>query len=259
MNPGNVPTKALMAIAAKTYRFEILRYDAAQRGQPRFQAYDFTPGRTMSVLEALLEIQARQDPSLAFRYACRGAVCGSCAMAINGNLQLACRVQLEGLPEDRVVLEPLAHLEVLRDLVVDMAPFWEKYERIRPWLHARIGDCGSAGVSPTQAKKLDEYVNCVLCGLCYAACPVLSGTPEFTGPAALAKLYRFVSDPREEPASRPLGDENRHEGVWGCRMVTRCIQVCPKSVRPTDAVAGLRRRLLSQTFHRLLGRKADEA
>ncbi|NUQ65916.1 MAG: succinate dehydrogenase iron-sulfur subunit [Pirellulales bacterium] len=243
----------------KTYRFEILRYDAAQGGQPRLEAFDFAPARAMSVLEALLEIQAWQDPSLAFRYACRGAVCGSCAMSINGRLQLACRVQLESLPDGRAVLEPLPHLEILRDLVVDMTPFWEKYERVRPWLHARLGDCGDAGMSPAEAKKLDNYVNCILCGLCYAACPVLSGNPDFTGPAALAKLYRFVSDSREEPGDRPLENEDRHEGVWACRSVTRCIQVCPKNVRPTDAVAGLRRRLVSQRFHRLLGRTTHEA
>jgi succinate dehydrogenase/fumarate reductase iron-sulfur protein len=245
-------------MAEKTYRFEVLRYDAAMGGQPWFQTYEFAPQRSTSVLEALLEIQVRQDPSLAFRYACRGAVCGSCAMSINGAPQLACRVQLEDLPGDRVVLEPLAHLEVLRDLVVDMTPFWEKYERVRPWLHARVGDCGTAGVGPEQAKKLNAYVTCILCGLCYAACPALSGSPEFTGPAALAKLYRFVSDPREEPASRILDDENRHEGVWGCRTVTRCVEVCPKNVRPTDGIAGIRRRLVSQTFRRLLRRGTDE-
>jgi len=248
-----------MAAAKKTYRFEILRSSGAEGREPWFQAYDFAPDRTMSVLEALLEIQAWQDPSLAFRYACRGAVCGSCAMAINGKLQLACRVQLESLPERHAILEPLPHLEVLRDLVVDMGPFWEKYERIRPWLHAEIGDCGSTAVSPAESQKLDRYVNCILCGLCYAACPVLSGTPDFAGPAVLAKLYRFVSDPREESASRALGEVDQQAGVWGCRMVTRCIETCPKNVRPTDAVAGLRRLLVSQAFHRLSGRKADEA
>jgi succinate dehydrogenase / fumarate reductase iron-sulfur subunit len=222
------------------------------------------PVGKVSVLEALLEIQAEQDPSLAFRYACRGAVCGSCAMSINGNLALACRVQVADLPGDRVVLEPLPHLEILKDLVVDMAPFWQKYECIRPWLHARIGQPGSGDMgadgrmSAAQREKIDQYVNCILCGLCYASCPAISADEEFTGPAALAKLYRFLSDSREDRATRTLEAEDRRGGMWGCRAVGRCVEVCPKEVRPRDGIAGVRRKLLADKFKGVLRGKPRE-
>jgi succinate dehydrogenase / fumarate reductase iron-sulfur subunit len=273
MSPNSGPTR--------TYRFEILRYDASTDRAPRFQTYAVCPARKASVLEALLQIQAEQDPSLAFRYACRGAVCGSCAMSVNGDLCLACRVQVADLPSERVVLEPLPRLEILKDLVVDMDPFWRKYERIRPWLHEHM-EQGSGfrvqGFSPQSAppspqspvpdpqgrmsdadrEKIDQYVNCILCGLCYAACPALSANENFTGPAALAKLYRFLSDSREDHARRTLEAENSREGVWGCRMAGRCVEVCPKDVRPRDGIAATRRRLLAEKFKGLLGRKPRE-
>jgi succinate dehydrogenase / fumarate reductase iron-sulfur subunit len=241
------------------YRFEILRYDATQAAPPRFQSYELEPQRKMSVLEALLVIQSEQDPSLAFRYACRGAVCGSCAMSIDGKPQLACRVQLEGLPSRRVILEPLPHFEVLRDLVVDMDPFWRKYERVRPWLHAEIDNARHRGMSEADRRRIDQYVNCILCGLCYAACPMLSSRQEFTGPAALAKLYRFLVDSRERRGPETLAGEDSPEGAWVCRNITRCIDVCPKQVRPTDAIAGLRRRLVAHRCKRLLSKNPDKA
>jgi len=251
MNPSSGPTK--------TYRFEVLRYDAAADRAPCFQAYEVIAEGKTSVLEALLKIQAEQDPSLAFRYACRGAVCGSCAMSINGKLDLACRVPLENLHADCVVLEPLPHFEILKDLVVDMDPFWEKYERVRPWLHAGTGGDRESRIGEAEREKIDQYVNCILCGLCYAACPVLSSNENFTGPAALAKLYRFLADSREDRGARTLQSEDSNEGTWGCRTITRCIDACPKQVRPTDGIAGVKRALLAEKFKRLLGRKRDEA
>ena len=186
-----------------TFRFDVFRYDAARSEPPRFQTYELeigasgTPGRQTSVLEGLLRIQDEQDPSLAFRSSCRGAVCGSCGMSINGRLNLACRVQLHRLARRRVVLEPLPGLEVIKDLVVDMDPFWAKYERIQPWLHAEIAAAEGNRMTEPQRQRIDQFVNCILCGLCYAACPVTKTDERFTGPAALAKLYRFLADSRE--------------------------------------------------------------
>ncbi len=241
------------------YRFEILRYDAAEESQPRFQAYEIAAGAGTSVLEALLKIQDEQDPSLGFRYSCRGAVCGSCAMSISGSLNLACRVLLKNLPTRRVVLEPLPRFEVVKDLVVDMDPFWEKYERVRPWLHAQLSGTKESRMSETERERIDQYVNCILCGLCCAACPVVSSNGRFTGPAALAKLHRFLADPRENRGAETLEQENAPEGMWACHTITRCIEVCPKDVRPTDGIAALRRRLLVHKFKRMFGRRTDEA
>jgi succinate dehydrogenase / fumarate reductase iron-sulfur subunit len=237
------------------YRFEIFRYDATEDAPPRFDVYELEPDREMSVLEAILKIQDEQDPSLAFRYACRGAVCGSCAMSINGKLNLACRVLLAGLGTRRVVIEPLPNLEIIRDLVVDMDPFWEKYEQVQPWLHAELEGEKESRMSEDQRGRIDQYVNCILCALCYGACPVLKGNKRFTGPAALAKLYRFLADSRDERDGTTLEQEDAHEGAWGCHTITRCIQACPKAVRPTDGIEGVRRKLVVQKFKKLTGKE----
>ena len=237
------------------YRFEILRYDAGKEEEPRFQIYDLEGEKNMSVLEGLLKIQDEQDPSLAFRYACRGAVCGSCAMSINGKLDLACRVLLGNLDSTRVVIEPLPNFEIIRDLVVDMDPFWEKYERVRPWLQSTLSGEKESRMSEAEREKIDQYVNCILCGLCYAACPMLRSNGEFTGPAALAKLYRFLTDSRDDRDDGTLQREDAREGVWGCHTITRCIQACPKQVRPTDGIEGLRRKLVVGKLKSLAGFK----
>ena len=167
------------------------------------------------MLEGLLRIQDEQDPSLAFRSSCRGAVCGSCGMSINGRLNLACRVQLHLLAGRRVVLEPLPGLEIVKDLVVDMDPFWEKYQRIQPWLHAEIAAAEGSRMTEPQRQRIDQFVNCILCGLCYAACPVTKSDDRFTGPAALAKLYRFLADSRESRDGTTLEQEDSPGGHVG--------------------------------------------
>ncbi len=251
----------------RRFDFRVFRYDAEGGAAPRFDRFelDVTPGTT--VLSALFLIQQTQDSSLAFRFSCRGAVCGSCAMTINGYCGLACRTQLWQLPTNEVILEPLPNLDVIRDLVVDMTPFWDKYRRIRPWLHAGDGGSGKSTAepaaceclqSPQEAGRIEQYANCILCGCCYGACPVLKRQPEYLGPAALAKLARFVNDSRDARPAAALTEVDHADGVWGCDTVFRCIDACPKDVRPTDGIASLRRRLALYRVRRLGRRSAQE-
>jgi succinate dehydrogenase/fumarate reductase iron-sulfur protein len=244
-------------VPAQTYCFEVLRYGQTPGDRPRFQAYDLVVRKKMSVLEALLTLQEEADPSLAFRCSCRGAVCGSCAMSINGKLNLACRVQLHTLATRRIVLEPLPGFEVLKDLVVDMDPFWEKYNRVRPWLHAEISAAQENRMSESERRRIDQYVQCILCGVCYAACPARQANAAFAGPAALAKLYRFVADAREGRSRHALQQQDAAEGVWGCHTIMECVGACPKNVRPADGIRGVRRKLVSQKLQRLLRRKTS--
>jgi succinate dehydrogenase / fumarate reductase iron-sulfur subunit len=253
MPPKHEPTEDA------TFQFDILRYDAAGGGPARFQTYELEVSRQTSVLEGLLRIQDEQDPSLAFRYSCRGAVCGSCGMSINGRLNLACRVQLHQIAGRRVALEPLPGLEIVKDLVVDMDPFWEKYERVQPWLHAELTTAEANLMSEPQRQRIDQFVNCILCGLCYAACPATKTDERFTGPAALAKLYRFLADSRERRDATTLEAENSQAGVWGCHTIMKCGEVCPKEVGPTDGIRGLRRKLLTHKLKQVLRRSPREA
>ena len=234
------------------YRLRIFRYDENRADPPRFQDYEVAMGDDGSLLSALFCIQNDQDSSLAFRYSCRGLVCGSCGVVVNGQLTLACRTRLSDLPVGPIVVEPLPGFDVIKDLVVDLDPFWQKYERVEPWLHADHAGDGGTRMSERDHAKVDALANCILCGLCYSSCPEVAMHGEFTGPAALAKLYRFVADSREQRHPATWKGEDRHAGIWGCRVATRCIEVCPKNVRPFDGISGLRRTLVIHTLASLL-------
>jgi succinate dehydrogenase / fumarate reductase iron-sulfur subunit len=255
-------------------RIKVLRYDP-RNGEERYDTFEIDPRRGMSVLDALFVVQDTMDDSLAFRFACRGAVCGSCAMLINRVPRLACRTQVDKLldgsdavvlkpypaieremewdPTREILVEPLPHLEVLRDLVVDMSRFFEFYRRVEPVLKP-------AGEVPEReyrmggevVKELEKYTNCILCGACVGACPVNAGNPEYLGPAALAKLYRFYADARDADGEARLMQANDGSGWWGCEFHTNCKRVCPKGVPPNLGIGSARRKITD------IGRKPPE-
>jgi succinate dehydrogenase / fumarate reductase, iron-sulfur subunit len=233
--------------------FKILRYDATQPQSPaRFQSYRVRVIPGLTVLTVLHRIRDEIDGTLAFRSSCRSAVCGSCAMVMNGKIDLACRTQVSALGGSTIVLEPLPNLTVIKDLVVDMTPFWEMYDKVKPYL-IRKGPTPEKEIyqSELERQAFDQYVNCILCACCYGACPVPARDPDYLGPAALAKLERFVIDSRDERPSDLVEVVNNERGVWGCDTVLRCIEACPKDVRPTEAIVGLRKTLLKGRFKRL--------
>lgn len=220
---------------------EIFRYNPEVDKEPRFQRYTVDAAPGMTVLQALLEIQARQDPTLAFRSACRAAVCGSCAMHIGGAYRLSCETQLAAL-KDPVTIRPLGHLPAIRDLVVEMAPFWERYKEIKPYL--------LPGAEPPEKEfrqsidereKLTTIIDCILCGSCYSACPVLATDPDYLGPAAATKANRFVRDSRDRGGRERLGLVGGDHGVWRCHTVFSCQEVCPKKINPSGSIAELKR------------------
>jgi succinate dehydrogenase iron-sulfur subunit len=240
-------------------RLKVYRYREGM-ASPRYDVFQVKPRPGMTVLEALFQCQERFDDSLAFHYSCRGAVCGTCAMLINKVPRLACRTQLELLrtgelnvsladypairetvpwnPAEEVLVEPLPHLPVVRDLVVDMEIFFRFYQFIRPQL--RPPDANperERSMSPIAVKKLEKYTNCVLCAACHAACPVAGENQRYVGPAALAKLYRFYIDPREADGSSTLKRADIADGWWACEMYGNCNRVCPKTVPPRTAIA----------------------
>ena len=235
------------------YLFKILRFDPRQDEYPYFQEYSYETAETKSVLEALMEIRNVQDCSLSFRYSCREAICGSCAMVINGRFDLACRTELESLDSPQIVIEPLPNLEIQKDLVVDLDPFWEALIKIEPFLHSE-GEIPEKGyrIEDEKIDKIFQYVNCILCGCCYSACPVVSQRENYLGPAALAKLYRFVKDPRDKRPFKNWTRVNTEGGAWGCHTIFKCNEACPKEVRPADGIEGLRRTLIVEKIKSLL-------
>lgn len=242
-------------ITAKEYTFKIFRYDMKRPGiQPHFKSYRIKVISGLTVLTTLLRIRDEIDGTLSFRSSCRSAVCGSCAMVINGRIDLACRSQVTSFNNSTIILEPLPNFKIIKDLVVDLTPFWSMYEKIKPYL-IRISPDPEKEIpqSEEERKRIDQYVNCILCASCYGACPVLSKNPDYTGPAAFAKLERFMLDSRDERNPGALEMLNNNKGLWGCDLALQCIDACPKNVRPPDSIVGLRKTLLKYRLKKLSG------
>ncbi len=243
----------------KVYRFN------DEMESPRYDTFELESHPGMTVLNALFQFQEKFDDSLAFRYSCRGAVCGTCAMLINQVPRLACRSQMETLleekypqsvnvenqsltksfngetiswnPEEEVLVEPLPHLPVIRDLVVDMDLFFQYYRFIEPVFRpAGPAPLKERLMDPAAVKELELYTNCILCGACHGGCPVVGENPEYLGPAALAKLYRFHIDPREAEGTFRLKTADIPHGWWACESYGDCFRVCPKGVPPIIAI-----------------------
>jgi len=227
------------------YTFRILRFDPGVDQSPCFEDFVYETEEKKSLLEALMDIRNDQDCSLSFRYSCREAVCGSCGMVINGQFDLACRTMIESLNTSLIVIEPLPNLDIQKDLIVDMEPFWQALLAVEPYLFAGETEPGNGyRMEDRQIEKIDQFVNCIMCGCCYGACPVVARDERYLGPAALAKLYRFVKDPRDERGTKRWSRVNTETGAWGCDTVFKCNEVCPRKVRPADGIEGLRRSLI---------------
>lgn len=247
--------------ATDYFTFKIFRYDAMEpEKEAYFASYRVRVIPGLTVLMVLLRIRDEIDGTLAFRSSCRSAVCGSCAMVINGKIDLACRTQAAAFGSKTIVLEPLPNMEIIKDLVVDMTPFWNTYAKVKPCL-IRTSPNPEKEIPQTdeERKRIDQYVNCILCASCYGACPVLARNPDYAGPAALAKLERFMLDSRDERPEAFLESVNDERGVWGCHTILRCISACPKDVRPTDSIVGLRKQLLKYRTRKVLGKVKHEA
>ena len=232
--------------------FRIKRFDPARDEQPRYQDFNVRTHGTMTVLEALFDIQEKQDGSLAFRYCCRSSICGSCAMYINGRYRLACQTNLRHLHGSKVTVEPLPHVPVVRDLVWNMDDFFTKYESIKPWLirNSQTPDT-EVTQSPKDRLKFNMPIDCILCASCYSSCPSVWTQPDYLGPAALLKAYRFEVDSRDDAGRErlPLWDNER--GAYRCHTITNCIEACPKELDPTEGIQWLKRAAVRR---RLFGR-----
>lgn len=242
------------------YTFRILRHDAKEPEKGAyFSSYYVRVIPGLTVLTVLMRIREELDGTLAFRSSCRAATCGSCAMVINGRLDLACRTQVASGGHRTIVLEPLPNMEIIKDLVVDMTPFWNTYEKIMPYLVRKSRPSEKEIFqSEEDRKRIDRFVNCILCACCYGACEVLSRNPDYAGPAALAKLQRFMLDSRDERPESFLQTVNDEKGVWGCDTLLRCIDACPKDVRPTDAIVDLRKRLVKHKLKNVFRGKDED-
>jgi succinate dehydrogenase / fumarate reductase, iron-sulfur subunit len=196
------------------------------------------------VLDLLHWVKWNLDGSLTFRRSCAHGVCGSDAMLINGANRLACKVLVRELGE-QISVEPLRGLEVKKDLLVDMDPFFESYREMLPFL---INDTPAPDTerrqSPEQRKRFDDTTKCILCATCTTSCPVFWADDRYFGPASIVNAHRFIFDSRDQGAPERLDLLNDKEGVWRCRTTFNCTDACPRGIKVTQAIQEVKRALL---------------
>ena len=227
-----------------TVTLRIQRFNPDANQKPYLQEFqvDLTPGKT--ILDALHQIKEEQDGSLTFRRSCRHAICGSCAMNVNGSNMLVCDAPLrESVDKNgRVTIRPLPYLPVIKDLVVDRTSFWEQYLRVKPWLIPPDNVPEKEfRMSPEEVAALNDAEKCIMCGACYSSCQVIAMTKRYIGPHALLKAFLRVLDPRDSAPAARLDDLAGGDGVYRCHTIFNCIDACPKDLNPTQAIETLRK------------------
>jgi succinate dehydrogenase / fumarate reductase iron-sulfur subunit len=215
---------------------------------------EIEPGGT--VLDALLDIRRRQDPSLVVRHSCMHASCGTCGVRVNDREVLACDTKLADLPAGRPIkVQPLANQRLVADLATDMVDFYARFEPAGMPL-VRAAEVGEEIEPPEAVRTFTRFENCIECGLCLSACPVARTNPGYIGPAALAAAARVVDEPRGQELGPVLALAAEPDSVWRCRDALECTAVCPSAVDPARALSTLRRHVAANGLKRFLGRGA---
>ncbi|OGT41584.1 MAG: succinate dehydrogenase iron-sulfur subunit [Gammaproteobacteria bacterium RIFCSPHIGHO2_12_FULL_40_19] len=228
--------------------FSIYCFDPAIDKKPSMKEYhlDIETIKGKMLLNALEAIKEKH-PEIGFRRSCGEGVCGSDGININGKNGLACITRLHDLP-DRVVLMPLPGFPVIRDLIVDMEPFFDQYKRIKPYLQNTDTPPEKERLqSPADRAKLDGLYECILCACCTSSCPSYWWNPDkYVGPAGLLNAYRFVADTRDNQTKKRLDDLKDPFSVFRCRTIMNCTSVCPKGLNPAEAIRKLRTGMITE-------------
>jgi succinate dehydrogenase / fumarate reductase iron-sulfur subunit len=243
------------------YTLKVRRYQPESGQGPFWEEFKVDLDPTLSVLDGILQAKDRDDGSLSVRCSCKAAICGSCGMKINGQSGLGCKTQIgeaqeladkkasvgngDGTKDNAIVVEPMGNMPVIKDLITDMeSTHWEKIRRVTPWLlpHGEAPEREYV-VEPESMIDITQSMACIQCGACVSSCLSMEADPDFIGPAALAKAYRFVGDPRDGETVERLHDlaEDPH-GIYDCTHCFSCVDACPKGVAPMDQIMRLRRK-----------------
>ena len=225
----------------RALRVEVWRGGAAGR----LQSYEVPRYPSQTVLDVVTHIQRKLDPSLAYRYACRVGMCGSCAMTVNGVPRWTCRTHVDRVVKNGTLeLRPLRNLPVIRDLVTDMRSFFDKWERAGGHFagaSTKADDFARVPPDSPARQAADAGIECIGCGVCYAACDVVSWNPDYLGPAALNRAWTLITDARDVKTADRLRAVAGDAGCHACHTHTSCTERCPKHISPTASIAGLKR------------------
>ncbi len=211
----------------------------------RFDDFTMSYEKWTTVLDAILEVKNYLDHSVAVRYSCRQASCGSCGMIINGKPRLACFTKISELDSDVVTVQPMKNFPVIRDLAVSFEKMFAAHRSVKPYMISDDADLDEQGAKehiqlPEQLDQYIQFTNCIKCGLCNSACPTMATDSKFVGPQALAQAYRYVADSRDQGKSSRLPIIDESHGIWRCHFAGSCSQVCPKGVDPAMGIQMLR-------------------
>jgi succinate dehydrogenase / fumarate reductase iron-sulfur subunit len=227
---------------------KIRRYNPEVSPEPWWDEFTVRMEPTDRLLDALHEVKWRQDGTLALRRSCAHGVCGSDAMLINGRNALACKVLVQDVAP-KATVEPIRGLAVLKDLIVDMDPFFEGYKSVLPFL---VNDSGEPEKerrqSPAERARYDDTTKCILCAACTTSCPIFWGDEEYVGPAAIVNAHRFIFDSRDEGGRERLKILSEKTGVFRCRTTFNCTDACPRGIQVTKAIQEVKRSILFDRF-----------
>jgi succinate dehydrogenase / fumarate reductase iron-sulfur subunit len=225
---------------------KIRRYNPEVSEEPTWESYQVTAEPTDRVLDALHKVKWELDGSLTFRRSCAHGVCGSDAMCINGKNRLACKTLLKDVnPSQPITVEPIKGLPVLKDLVVDMEPFFDAYRSVMPFLVTSGNEPTRERIqSQADRERFDDTTKCILCAACTTSCPVYWADGQYFGPQAIVGAHRFIFDSRDEATDQRLEILNDKEGVWRCRTVFNCTEACPRGIQVTKAIQEVKRALI---------------
>ena len=248
--------------AAEKLLFKVQRYEPTRDEKPCLQEFTvpFSPG--MTILDGLFYIKEKLDSALAFRASCRMGICGSCGMLINNFPRLACHTPVEELKEYTLEIKSLPNLAIVKDLVSDFTPLFEKHKSIRPYIlrsdAQEVEEPSREFIQfPQQLEDYLQFTYCTKCGICLAACPTSATDRLFLGPQSLAQAYRYCADSRDEGAKERIPIVDSRHGIWLCHLAGACSEACPKGSDPALAIQLLKRMIILRSLRLGKAKKAS--
>ena len=242
-----------MIVPLKIWRFD------PESGERALREYEVDAPEWACLLDVLDLIKDKHDGTLAYRKSCRMMICGSCGMRMDGRAVLACKERMKPIVDSGhvPVISAMGNMPIVKDLVVDMEPFWGKIRSVKPWLDPGYDEVSEKEriVSQQQMNVIHKEALCIMCGCCVSECNSMESDPEFMGPAALAKGFRFVGDARDHDDVPRLNALNEEHGIWDCTRCYFCNERCPKGVDPRDAIAKLGAESVKQGIDHDMGAK----
>lgn len=223
-------------------KLKIFRYNPERDKKPHYQKYTLEAEPTDRVLDLLESVKDNIDGTLSFRRSCAHGVCGSDAMRINGINRLACKVLVKDLGTSRITVEPLLGMAVLKDLIVDMEPFFEHYRSILPYqINDETPPKRERLQSPEERERFDDTTKCILCAACTTSCPSFWANELYVGPAAIVNAHRFIFDSRDRAATQRLDILNDQFGIYRCHTIFNCTLACPREIEVTKAIGEVKK------------------